>query len=210
MERFILQVISTFVSHNREFLYKPRGFDNVWDMDNAIIENWNKIVDIDDDIYVLGDLMLNDNDEGVRLIKSLKGHIHIICGNHDSEARRALYADCYNVVEVTDAKRLKYDGYHFFLSHYPCLCANYDDGRPLKKQCVSICGHSHYRNPFRDMDKGLIYHCELDCNSIQPILIDKIIENLKWFSTLSIEKKKQIISMEVYNEKDRYDGLEDE
>lgn len=196
--------------HNREFLFKPRGFNAVWEMNDEIVKRWNEVVAPDDDVYVLGDLMLNDNDEGARLIKSLKGKLHIVLGNHDTDARRALYSDCYNVVEVVDAKRLTYDGYHFFLSHYPCLCANYDDSRPLKKQCISLCGHSHYRNPFQDMDKGLIYHCELDCNSIQPILINKIIENLEWFSTLSIEKKKQIISMEVYNEKDRYDRLEDE
>ena len=196
--------------HDREFIWGSRGFKSVDEMENAIVTRHNKLVDVNDEAYMLGDAMLNNNEMGIWLIKQLKGHIHIICGNHDSEARRALYTDCYNVVEVVDAKRLKYDGYHFFLSHYPCLCANYDDGRPLKKQCISLCGHSHYRNPFRDMDKGLIYHCELDCNSIQPILINKIIENLKWFSTLSIERKKQIISMEVYNEKDRYDGLEDE
>ena len=179
-------------------------------MNKSIVRNWNEIVSSDAQVYILGDIMLCNNEEGIRLLKQLKGHIHIICGNHDTDARRALYANCYNVVEVVDAKRLKYNGYHFFLSHYPCLCANYDDGRSLKKQCISLCGHSHYRNPFRDMDKGLIYHCELDCNSIQPILINKIIEKLKWFSTLSIERKKQIISMEIYNEKDRYDGLEDE
>lgn len=196
--------------HDRAFIWGSRGFKSVDEMDNAIVIRYNKLVDVNDEVYMLGDAMLNDNEMGIWLIKQLKGHIHIICGNHDSDARRALYADCYNVVEVVDAKKLKYNGYHFYLSHYPCLCANYDDGRSLKKQCISLCGHSHYRNPFRDMDKGLIYHCELDCNSIQPILINKIIEKLKWFSTLSIEKKKQIISMEVYNEKDRYDGLEDE
>ena len=168
-------MISTFVSHNREFLYKPRGFDNVWDMNNAIVENWNKVVDIDDDIYVLGDLMLNDNDEGVRLIKGLKGHIHIICGNHDTDARRALYANCYNVVEVVDAKRLKYDGYHFFLSHYPCLCANYDDGRSLKKQCISLCGHTHTKDKFADWDKGRIFHVEVDAHNCLPVSIEKII-----------------------------------
>ena len=196
--------------HDREFLWSPRGFKSVDEMDNAIVTRHNKLVDVNDEVFMLGDAMLNDNEMGIWLIKQLKGHIHIICGNHDTDVRRALYANCYNVVEVVDAKRLKYNGYHFFLSHYPCLCANYDDGRSLKKQCISLCGHSHYRNPFRDMDKGLIYHCELDCNSIQRILINKIIEKLKWFSTLSIERKKQIISMEVYNEKDRYDGLEDE
>ena len=27
------------IGHDKDFLYKPRGFNNVWDMDNAIIEN---------------------------------------------------------------------------------------------------------------------------------------------------------------------------
>lgn len=144
-------------------------------MNNAIVENWNKVVDIDDDVYVLGDLMLNDNDEGARLIKQLKGHIHIICGNHCTDARRALYENCYNVVEVVDAKRLKYDGYDFFLSHYPCLCANYDDGRPLKKQCVSLCGHSHTKDRFADWDKGRIYHVEADAHNCYPVSIEEII-----------------------------------
>lgn len=194
--------------HDREFLYEPRGFKSVREMNNEIVMRWNEVVAPDAHIYVLGDIMLCDNVEGIRLLKQLKGHIHIICGNHETDARRALYENCYNVVEVVDAKRLKYDGYHFFLSHYPCLCANYDDGRSLKKQCISLCGHSHYRNPFRDMGKGLIYHCELDCHKNMPVEINKIVEDISWFSTLSIEQKNKISSMEVYNEKNKYDGMD--
>lgn len=200
----------THFGHDRMFIYGPRGFTNIQEHDAQIIKNWNDVISYCDDVYHLGDVMLGDNEHGLKCLKQLNGKIHIICGNHCTDARRALYENCYNVVEVVDAKRLKYNGYHFYLSHYPTLCANNDADKPLKKQCVSLCGHSHYKNPFKDMDKGLMYHCELDCNSIQPILIDKIIENLEWFSALSIEKKKQIISMEVYNEKNRYDRLEDE
>lgn len=198
----------THFGHDKIFLYEPRGFTNIQEHDTQIIKNWNKVISYCDDVYHLGDVMLGNNEYGLKCIKQLNGKIHIICGNHDSDARRALYADCYNIVEVVDAKKLEYNGYHFFLSHYPCLCANHDDGRPLKKQCVSLCGHSHYRNPFRDMDKGLIYHCELDCHQNMPVEINKIIEELTWFSTLSIEQKNKISSMEVYNEKNRYDGMD--
>lgn len=148
-------------------------------MNDTIVKNWNETVPSDAQVYVLGDIMLNDNDEGIRLLKSLKGNIHIILGNHDTEARIELYKNCYNVVEVVDAKRLKYDGYHFFLSHYPCLCANHDDDRPLKKRCISLCGHTHTQDRFLDMDKGLIYHCEMDVNNCYPILLDDIIEDIK-------------------------------
>ena len=84
------------------------------------------------------------------------------------------------------------------MSHYPCLCANHNDDRPLNRRVICACGHSHYKNPFKDMDKGLIYHCELDCHESMPVEINKIIEELEWFSTLSMEQKNKISSMEVY------------
>lgn len=198
MEKFGLQVISTFVSHNKEFLYGPRGFTNIFDMNKTIVDNWNSIVDMDDDVYVLGDIMLNDNETGIKLLKSLKGRIHIICGNHCTDARRELYAQCYNVVEVVDATRITYNGYHFFLSHYPTICSNYDDGKPLKKRCINLCGHSHYRNRYKDMDKGLIYHCEVDCCHNTPIEINNIINDLNWFYNLTDSDRIKIMEKEVY------------
>lgn len=194
----------THFGHDKMFLYEPRGFTNIQEHDEQIIKNWNKVVSYCDDVYHLGDVMLGNNEHGLKCLKQLNGRIHIICGNHDTDARRILYADCPNVVEVVDARRLNYKKHHFFLSHYPTLCGNHDSDKPLKRHCISLCGHSHYRNPFRDMDKGLIYHCELDCQKNMPVEINKIIEEIIWFSTLSIEQKSKVSSMEVYNEKDKY------
>ena len=70
--------------HDKPFLYEPRGFTNIYDMNNAIFRNWNSIVTEEDDVYVLGDLMLNNNEGGIWLIKRLRGRIHIILGNHDT------------------------------------------------------------------------------------------------------------------------------
>ena len=161
--------------HDRQFIWGPRGFTSVSEMNKAIITRHNELVSVNDDVYMLGDAMLNDNEKGIWLIKQLKGNIHIICGNHDTDARRALYTNCSNVVEVVDAKKLKYNGYHFFLSHYPCLCANHDNGRSLKKQCISLCGHTHTKDRFADWDKGLIYHVEVDAHNYYPVSIEEII-----------------------------------
>lgn len=177
--KFTLQVIFTFVSHDREFLYRPRGFDNVWQMNAQIIENWNSVVQPNDDVYVLGDLMLNNDEEGIRLIKNLKGNIHIIRGNHDSNARIQKYSECYNVVEICEGKFLNYNNYLFYLSHYPSLTSNFDEDKPLKKRMISLCGHSHCKNKFQDMNKGLIFHTEMDTNNCCPWLIDDIIEEIK-------------------------------
>lgn len=176
---FILQVIGISVSHDKPFLYEPRGFANSQEMNEEIIKRHNKIVNEEDDVYCLGDCIMNDNDAGIECIKQLKGKIHIIRGNHCTDARIKLYKNCPNVVEVCDAKYLKYNKQMFFLSHYPCLTANFDDDKPLKARTISLAGHCHTPNRWADWDKGLIYHVEMDAHECKPISLDYIIEDIK-------------------------------
>lgn len=166
-------------NHDREFIWKPRGFNSVYEMNQELINRHNAIVNYDDDVYCLGDCMLGNNDIGIKFIKQLNGKIHIIRGNHDTETRLELYRYCWNIVEVCDAKYLKYDGISFFLSHYPSLTSNYDENKPLKTRLVNLCGHVHTQNPYCDFDKGLIYHCEVDAHKCTPVSIDNIILEIK-------------------------------
>lgn len=170
----------THFCHNKEFLYGPRGFSNLFQMNEAIVKNWNNIVTNNDAVYLLGDVMLNNNEEGARLLKSLKGQIHIILGNHDTDARLAVYGDCYNVVETVFSTKLKYNGYHFYLSHYPTITSSFDLDKPLKARLINLCGHSHIQDPFADWDRynAPIYHCELDAHNNTPVSIEKIISDL--------------------------------
>lgn len=165
--------------HNRDFLYQPRGYNNVYEMNKELVSKYNTVVSSEDDVYCLGDCMLNDNEEGLYLIKQLKGNIHIIRGNHDTDTRMELYKDCWNVVEVCEGKFLNYKGYHFYLSHYPTLTSNYDMQKPLKARAISLCGHTHTQDRFLDMDKGLIYHCEVDAHQGVPANLDNIILDIK-------------------------------
>lgn len=166
-------------SHNKEFLFVPRGFERVEDMMEHIVQAWIETVAEDDDVYILGDLMLNDTEETVRMLSMLSGRIHIILGNHDTDRRVEVYRQLPNVVEICYARPLKYGHYHFWLSHYPTLVSNYDDDKPLKARVIALCGHTHTSDPFHDWDKGLIYHCELDAHNNRPVLIDDIIEDIK-------------------------------
>lgn len=168
-------------------------------MNNTIVENWNSVVKPGDECYVLGDIMLNNNEIGMNLLRSLNGRIHIVTGNHDTAPRIKLYRSSWNVVEIDKAIDLKYGGYHFHLTHYPTITSNFDDKKTLNHKILGICGHSHCKNKFIDMNKGIIYHVELDCQKNMPIEINQIIEDITYFDHLSIEEKKKIISMEVYN-----------
>ena len=133
----------------------------------------------EDTAYCLGDCVMNDNEEGIKCIKQLKGNIHIICGNHETNTKIKLYEECYNVVEITDAKWLKHKKQIFFLSHYPCLTDNHDDGKPLNRRIISLCGHVHTPDKWHDWNNGLIYHVEMDAHNCTPISAEQIINDIK-------------------------------
>ena len=141
--------------HNKSFLYSPRGFKDEFEMNSAIIKNWNATVSSDDTVYVLGDLMLCNDDVGLDCIRRLKGKLHIIIGNHDTDTRIAKYKELYNVESVEYGARLKYGGYIFYMSHYPTLCSNFDCGKPLHRQVINLCGHSHTQDKWQDWDINL-------------------------------------------------------
>lgn len=164
-------------NHDREFIWGSRGFQSVYEMNEAIIKNWNNIVDIEDDVYVLGDLMLGDNELGIKMIKQLKGKIHIILGNHDTASRKALYENCHNVVEVKYADVIKYNGYTFYLSHYPSITSNLE--KEFGKHCIlNLFAHTHQETNFYN---GLpfCYHVGLDSHNCTPVEIETVLNDIK-------------------------------
>ena len=168
--------------HSKEFIWGPRGFNSSEEHDQAIIENWNSLVSWEDEVWLLGDCMLEDNESGRRKLNQLVGNIHILAGNHDTPTRIQMYANIRpTILTMGLAYLYRYKGYNFYLSHYPTLTSNFDVEKPLKTKVISICGHTHTKDKFADMDKGLIYHVELDAHNNKPVLLDDIIDDIKQY-----------------------------
>lgn len=130
-------------SHDREFVYKPRGFNSVEEMNIALVERHNSIVTPEDDVYVLGDLCLGGADSLERnkeFISSMNGKLHIAFGNHCTDSRKKMYAELPNVVETAWAIALKYRKYHFYMSHFPTLTGNLEK-ESLKQMIINLYGH---------------------------------------------------------------------
>ena len=164
--------------HNKKFLWEPRGFNSIEEHDRKIIENWNSVVKPEDEIYLLGDVMLNDNEHGLECINCLNGKIHIILGNHDGDSKIELYRKCKNIVSIEYATKIKYKKIYFFLCHYKVQTANYDDQLSWAKHIVSLHGHTHSKEKFEE-GNPYQYNVSLDANNNIPISIDEIIENIK-------------------------------
>lgn len=184
--RRVFVTSDTHECHDKPFIYEPRGFKNVTDMNKTVVKNWNSVVQKDDEVYHLGDVMLNDNDEGLKLLRQLNGKIHIILGNHDSSSREKLYKECYNVVEVRDAvRRFEYNGFVFYMNHYPTFTDNFGS-KDIHKRVIGLFGHTHQKEKFyvlkagnKEIEIPYMYCVCLDAHNNTPVLLDDIIEDIK-------------------------------
>lgn len=163
-------------NHDKPFVWEPRGFQSVEEMNKAIIKNFNKVVDPNDTVYILGDCMLGqDHSNGINLLYQLNGIKYIAYGNHDTDTRIDRYINSKLFMDVTLGYRLKYKGITFILSHYPQLVANQGKEQPI----WSIHGHTHSKDKFSDVYHA--YNVNLDAHDCTPVSLDQIIEDIKEF-----------------------------
>ena len=130
-------------SHDKEFIWKSRGYSSIEDMNEGLIQKYNSLIHMDDEIYVLGDCCLGGPYSLVKnknLIERLNGKLHIAFGNHCTIQRQEMYKSCQNVVETGYAYAFTYRKYHFYASHYPTLCSNYDDEKLYELRLLIFAG----------------------------------------------------------------------
>jgi calcineurin-like phosphoesterase family protein len=60
---------------------KERPWDNIEEMDEALVANWNSVVSPKDKIYHLGDVVINR--KALKILSRLNGEKVLIKGNHD-------------------------------------------------------------------------------------------------------------------------------
>ena len=76
-------ISDTHFGHKSVLRLAKRPFDSVEEMNERIIENWNRCVKDGDRVYFLGDVFFKA--EGYEdILGRLKGEKHLILGNHDT------------------------------------------------------------------------------------------------------------------------------
>jgi calcineurin-like phosphoesterase family protein len=163
----------THFGHDRDFVWKVRGFKNVDEMNKEIVRRWNSVVSEDDIIYHLGDIMLGDNAIGLSYLKQLNGTIYIAYGNHDTQSRIDEYLKCHNVADVQMGYRIKAGKKTCILTHYPTVTANGADTKTL-----NLYGHTHQTTNFYD-NRPYMYHVGVDSHNCYPILLEDVLNDIR-------------------------------
>lgn len=143
--------------YSRDLLFK-----NAKEVDECIIERWNKTVGTNDLVYHLGDVSMTK--EGLELLNRCNGKKILIKGNYDTpteEGGTAKYEISDKILlkyfdEVHDDLELEIGGETVYLNHFPTNA---------REDMFNICGHIH--NTVR-VGRNF-FNVGLDANHFTPI-----------------------------------------
>lgn len=161
------------LNHNKEFIYKKRGFNSVDEHNETILNNINTLVKPDDILFSLGDFCLTTTEEQFEsFIDRINcKNIYLIWGNHPNPIKKIYYREVEqmygNDIDVYPFKykNIIFVGYHLeciiqgkyvVLNHFPLeVWENMKDGAYM------LCGHSHYtlEHTRKDHTDGLTLDC---------------------------------------------------
>ena len=187
----------THFFHENIIKYCNRPFENVEEMNTILIQNWNKVVSSEDDIYIIGDFALikgeNHNEKLNRLFNlsnQLNGKKHLIIGNHDYfEIVDYLKVGFEDVIQGFIDVLL--NNHWFTFCHYQMTSWNNSH-----RGSMHLFGHEHWRQQYEP--KHSIYEemhwserkfnvC-VDANRFTPVNVNDIIRILEKRST-NFDKK---------------------
>ena len=113
-----LYISDLHFGHKNVIRFDHRPFADVEEMDRCLIEFWNSRVSQDDDVFIIGDLCYKAGKTPDWYLRQMKGHKHLIVGNHDK-----VTLDCENAakyLESIDKMQHVSDGdKQICLCHYP-------------------------------------------------------------------------------------------
>ena len=175
------------LGHDRDFIYKPRGFGSVTEMNETIIRNFSETLKDEDTLYILGDVMMGAGiKESCQMLGSIPGRKKIVIGNHDSQTKLELIKDIPGVEIIGYADVYEYRERKFFLSHYPTMTASFRmdliPGKnifttPLKSQMINLSGHTHDKSKWDE--RTMSYNVAVDAHECYPVSIEDIVKDCR-------------------------------
>ena len=113
-----LYISDIHFGHRNVIQFDHRPFPDVDSMDRHLIFWWNSRVEANDDVYIIGDFCYKSEKTPDWYLRQLKGHKHLIIGNHDEvtvecENTHKYLESMDKMMHVTDGDK------EICLCHYP-------------------------------------------------------------------------------------------
>ena len=146
-----------------------RPFENVDEMNDILIRNFNERVKKNDTVYILGDIAHRTPVIEVNnFISRLNGKKILCKGNHDKRYDSSLFEGIYDFLEIS------VHGVNISLMHYPMM-----SWPKSRHGSIHLHGHIHSKGDYNLQQKedGILrYDVGVDANNFYPVSITEIKE----------------------------------
>jgi calcineurin-like phosphoesterase family protein len=169
-------------------LHDSRPFSNIDEHDEAIIANWNSVVNKTDVVIHGGDVSFGSSNKTNSILERLNGQIYLVLGNHDKMKDVKKYVNIKEYASILDlyiedetAIDKLGNRQHLILSHYPII-----QWSRKGYNSIHLHGHSHQNlvnNPVYDwyykqlvMDIGCngINYTPISYQEVKTIMLNKL------------------------------------
>ncbi|WP_208559161.1 metallophosphoesterase [Marinilactibacillus kalidii] len=165
-------IADTHFHHKNAITFGDRPYQDVADMNQQLIENWNSVVQSPkDEVYIIGDFLSRGTGEQANTILSqLRGKKYLVKGNHESYLKDKDF-DASHFEWIKDYHTLKYYKKKFVLFHYPIL-----EWDGYFRSAIHLYGHVHNtRTAHFDSILGpRAVNVGVDLIDYKPISIDEV------------------------------------
>lgn len=177
-----LYISDTHFGHRNVINFDRRPFADINQMNYTIMALWNDRVRADDDVWILGDFCYHSERAPEWYLRQLKGHKHLIIGNHDKvtlESKNAYqYLESLDIM-VNCNDYLNKEEVQVVLMHYPMVEWPY-----IHSGAYHLFGHIHNRLDdtyyfMKERERAFNVGCMI--NNYAPASLREIIENNKRF-----------------------------
>lgn len=181
---------SNILRMEEDGLNKRKKFRDIAEMNEHIIRQWNTHVDDEDHVYIVGDLSYRSKEDvGTKFLSRMRGHKHLIIGNHDIKWMKNTELDLY-FESVSFMDVIKDGEKTITICHYPVFEWPQSRYAKYSKDGVSWLIHGH----IHDSVTCDTYHyikeklpCALNAGydipgNDYPVTFEELLENNdKWY-----------------------------
>lgn len=167
MTRYLISDLH--LGHENIIEYCDRPYESVAEMNDTLVENWNRVIDPDDVVFFLGDLGHFAEEEAIRRwLEELHGRVVFIEGNHDNPDRYVdgVHTHQYYILSRGDRQ--------FCCTHRPENAPEFWDGWII---------HGHHHNnwpeefPFVNHDERQV-NVSVELLGYRPLSTDRLVDYL--------------------------------
>lgn len=148
-----------------------RPFSDVYEMNEAIIQNWKNTVKDEDKIYIAGDLGLYHAQDITNILNDLPGKKFLITGNHD--LRNLEYRPLRQCFEkISFYEDIKDKDRRVVICHYP-----FEEWNGFYRDVYHIHGHVH-KSPNGVALKELKnrFNVNVEFTGYKPVTLDELLQ----------------------------------